>query len=281
MEYRSNKALVAFCWVWAALVTAYIGWSWLTFSGLYRWLAEFQIEKWGSYYTAMTGFVPWFILAGPAFSYAGKEARMRRALSPNAPEQVAAGERRTAKWMAIIGVVSILVGFGSYTLSQRVPDGSEPATPLDIAALETAPPPVAKVSIKGEIIPEISSAIAEKSDTIDINTGYVAFVPEGTDPKAPPRFFVQRGLGTTAEVGRVTQAFLPEQTGYLMKDGLPPIVLSDFEKRGIKIASPHYLLDPGSNARRDNYYIVAALGGFLGFILLLTAAVGAIRSRNK
>lgn len=274
-ERQSNRGLVVLCWIWTAVVTLYMAYSGLTYSGLYKWLADFQVEKWGQYYTAATGLVPWVLLAGPALSYAGKQERLKAA--KDGPADIAAKEKRTAKWMAIIGVVAALIGFASYTTSKGVPDGSEPASPLQIAALETADPPQTKVSIRGEIDPEVSSAIQEKSSNIDINTGYVGFRPDGSDPKAPIRFFIQRGLGNTAEVGRVTHAFLPEQEGYLIKDGLPPLVLSDFEKRGITIGSPHYLLDPGSNTRRDNYYIVAALGGFLGFICLLVAGVSALR----
>lgn len=278
-EQGGNKGLVILAWIWAAAVTGYMAYSGLTYTGLYKWLADFQVEKWGQYYTAMTGLVPWFLLAGPALSYAGKQERLKAAQA--GPAELAVKEKRVVKWVAIIGVICMVVGFASYSLSQRVPDGSEPATPLDIAALETTGPPETKVSIRGEIDPDISSAIQEKSNNIDINTGYIGFLPDGSDKKAPIRFFVQRGLGNSAEVARVSHAFLPEQEGYLIKDGLPPLVLSDFQKRGITIASPHYLLDPGSSTRRDNYYIVAALGGLIGFICVMVAAATAIRIARK
>lgn len=278
-ERQSNRGLLILAWAWAAAVTAYMAYSGLTYTGLYKWLADFQIGKWGQYYTAMTGLVPWFLLAGPALSYAGKQERIKAAQA--GPAAIADKEKRVAKWVAIIGMACIIVGFASYSLSQRVPDGSEPATPLDIAALDTAGPPETKISIRGEIDPDVSSAIQEKSSNIDINTGYVGFRPDGSDKKAPVRFFIQRGLGNSADAELVVQSFLPEQEGYLIKDGLPPLVLSDFEKRGITIASPHYLLNPGSNTRRDNYYIVAALGGFIGFVCLLVAAASAIRIARK
>ena len=64
--------------------------------------------------------------------------------------------------------------------------------------------------------------------------------------------------------------------GVLVENGLPADVVAAFERQGVPIAKPHYLMTTNSVGGRQNYYIVAALAGFTAFILFLLSAVQSV-----
>jgi len=163
-------------------------------------------------------------------------------------------------------------------LSQNVPDGSGPATPFDAATLGSASLPSGLVTIRGDVDPEASVALIETRSGSSRGVVYAGFHPEGEDAKAAPvRLFIERSTGSGTPT--VSQGFLPDQTGFLVENGLPDAALRDFEARGIRLGSPHYLLRTSRGARRDTYYVVAAVAGFLGFVCLLVAGIMAIKGR--
>ena len=65
----------------------------------------------------------------------------------------------------------------------------------------------------------------------------------------------------------------------LIRNGLPGPVGEAFRK-SIAVADPPIVLDLNPNAEFEMYWIGAIAGGFLGFGLLLTAAVMASRRRR-
>ena len=122
-----------------------------------------------------------------------------------------------------------------------------------------------------------SVAMVETRGVTTHNAVFAGFRPEGEKAKdAPIRLFIERSTGSGPIVD---QAFLPDQTGFLVENGLPDLALREFETRGIRLASPHYVLRTSAGARRDTYYIVAAVAGFLGFVCLLVAGIMAIQGR--
>ena len=281
MEGQSNRALLALCWVWVALVSAYLLWGLINEAGLYGWLADQQVRRWGSYSPKLTGLIPWLVLAGPALSYVGRHSRRRRALEEAAGDAAGPSRReaRVARWTALGGLVAMAAAAGVYAYSQTVPDGSEPAVPFDAATLGAGPVPEGRVQVRGTIDPEASTGITETINSSERTTFYVGFRPNGeTDKAAPLRLFVERGTGSGPPTA---QAFMPEQDGYLVRNGLPGLALRDLQAHGVRIAEPHYLLSHPSAGRRDNYYIVAALAGFAGFAMLLSAGIVFLRGRLR
>ena len=102
---------------------------------------------------------------------------------------------------------------------------------------------------------------------------YAGFRLEGEDKDAPLRLFVERNA-PAPEALTTLQAFLPEQTGYLVENGLPDEALAELRARGVEVASPHWVLKTGDLARREPFYIAAALGGFVGLVCLLVGFAG-------
>ena len=61
------------------------------------------------------------------------------------------------------------------------------------------------------------------------------------------------------------------QTGVLIANDLPGAVEALYGQEGIALAKPYYVLDLTPEGAREPFYIAAALGGFLGLILLFVA----------
>jgi hypothetical protein len=268
--------------LWVALVSGYWLWAAITFSGLYRWLAEWQSVQFGGYYERATAILPALLTAAPAIIHLQRRAAVAQAeMEADVGPAVAEGRRlkRQVKWSAIFGVVCMLVGASAFLLSLSVPDGSGPAAPFDAATLGSVPVPQGWVSIRGEVDPEASVSVVETRAINTRNAVYAGFHPDGESggKGAPIRLIVERATGGSAPT--VGQGFLPEQTGFLVENGLPEQALREFAARGIPLASPHYVLRTSPGAQRDNYYIVAALAGFFGFVCVLVAGMMAFQGR--
>ena len=65
------------CLGWIVLVSGWAVWEATHYSGLYRWLAEWQLTRFGRYALFWTAFGPVVLLAGPALSWMGKVGRRR------------------------------------------------------------------------------------------------------------------------------------------------------------------------------------------------------------
>lgn len=267
--------------LWVTLVAGYWFWAAISFSGLYSWLAEWQTAQFGGYYERATAILPALLMAAPALVYLRRRAEVAQAeaaaqLGPEVAE--ARRLRRSVRGTAAFGLVAILVGAGAYLLSLNVPDGSGPAVPFDAATLGSGPVPQDRVTIRGEVGSEASLALVETRGITTHNAVYAGFRPEGESAKdAPIRLFIERSTGSSEPT--IGQGFLPDQTGFLVENGLPYPALREFEARGIRLASPYYVLRTSAGARRDNYYVVAAVAGFLGFVCLLVAAMMAFQGR--
>lgn len=281
-ESTHKGLLLILSGLWIALVSGYMIWGVAYDAGLYRWLADLQVARTGGYYPKWTAILPALLLASPALWYLRRQADIARASQPAGPAAEAARMGRTARNLGIAGVLAGLIGFGAFVYSQGVPDGSEPAVPFDVAALGTgAPVPAHKIRISGEIDPQATTGVTETGGSADSSTLYAGFRPRGGGAKdAPFSLFIERRMGGAAEAATL-QGFMPDQDGYLVENGLPALALRDLEARGIRVASPHYVLRPGDDTRREPYYVAAAVGGLLGVVCLLVALIGVFQARRR
>jgi len=276
-EHRRTWLILS--WLWLAIVISYSVWGAITFSGLYRLVAELQIDRFGGYSEKWTAILPGMLLAAPALWYLRRQSAIAAAAVRGAgPTGEARQARRTGLVLGGIGLVSALVGVAAFLISQGQPDGSERAVPFDAATLGTAPAPAGRVLIHGTADPAVTTGTTE---TGRINTSavlYAGFRPDGAAKGGPIRLFIERDFGDSA-VAATGQFFLPEQTGYLVEDGLPALALHDLEARGIQVARPNYVLHDQRMSRREIYYVVAGLGGFFGLLFLAMAGGLAFRAR--
>ena len=75
MNASTHRLLLIASCLWLLAVGAYLTWSIVNFEGVYRWLAEWQMEHWGQYFRKATFALPFLILGLPAFAYLGRRAR--------------------------------------------------------------------------------------------------------------------------------------------------------------------------------------------------------------
>lgn len=279
MSGGRHKLFLALSYLWVVVVIGYLIWGAFEYTGLYRWLAEWQIEQWGGYYKKWTAALPGIVLCLPAIAYIGRHTRRRQAAEANDKAAQARTIGRTARWTMLIGVLLLLVGGGAFAISQTLPDGSEPAEPIDAARLAAGQAPATKVRIRGT--DDLAARLQVNRRGADERVVfYAGFRLEGDAKAAPLRLFIERNT-PGPEALTTLQAFLPEQTGYLVQDGLPDEAIADLRSRGIALASPHWVLKTGDLARREPYYIAAALGGFIGLVCLLVGFATWLQARRR
>ena len=276
---------------WMALVAGWAWWEYSHYAGLYRWLAEWQIAKWGGYEQVWTALVPAFILTIPSFRVLRERELLNQAslIAGDDPVPILS---RVRTGMLVCGVILTLVAGGAYFYSQTLPDPSDPPVTVDLARLGAAAPPTGSAIFAGAV-PDIDRALQleeafrSRSADIDHQTIYVPVVAEGVGKDAPVRFLIDRASYAFTDGGEAprTNIFLADHMqGVLVENGLPADVVAAFAKQGVTIASPHYLMTTNSVGGRQTYYIVAALGGFIAAILFLMAAIQSVsiaRARRR
>lgn len=278
MNAGSRRLLLILSWLWLLAVGGYMIWSTLEYEGIYRWLAEWQMEHWGQYYRKATAALPFFILGLPALAYLGHLSRARSQLAANGMAAQARSIGRNARITFGIGLVGIIVAGTAFWLALSLPDGSEEAVRFDLARLGNGPVPETRVRIEGRLDPDASTGEA-RGGVEDTVTYYAAF-RAGVEAKgAPVRLFIERA--TRPEDRNTMQGFMPEQTGYLVENGVPERALAELRQRGVAVASPHYLLKTRAGSLRDPYYITAALSGFIGLICLVVGIAGFLQARRR
>ena len=274
-----HRIFLALSWLWVAVVIGYVAWGAVNDSGLYRWLAEWQIAQWGGYYRKWTAVLPGVLLASPALAYIGYRTRLRQAAEASSPAAQARTIGRTGRTFMLVGLLGILIGGGAFAISRTLPDGSERAEPFDAVRLGSGPAPSPRVRIRGMDDPAARTQVVRRG-VDDRVTFYAGFRLEGEAKDAPLRLFVERST-PGQEALTTLQAFLPEQTGYLVENGVPAEALDALRARGIRVASPLWLLQTASLARREPYYIAAAVGGFVGLVFLLVGFATSLQGRRR
>ncbi len=274
-----QKFFSALSFLWMVVVIGYMIWGAFTYSGLYRWLAELQLAQWGGYYPKWTAALPAILLTLPAIAWLGCRHRLRKAAEAGNPAAQARTMGRTARWAMLIGVLLLLAGGGAFAISQTLPDGSEPPEPVDGARLVSGQAPAAKVRIRGTDDPATRVRYLQRGADERL-VFYAGFRLDGEDKDAPFRLFIERNA-PGPEALTTLQAFLPEQNGYLVENGLPEGALAELRARNIAVASPHWLMKTGDLARREPYYITAAVAGFTGLVCLGVGFAGFLQARRR
>jgi hypothetical protein len=218
------------------------------------------------------------ILAAPALWYIGRRARADRAAARADPPAEVPRLKRARSLFGCVGAAGMAIAAASWLAAQYVPDGSERAVNFDASALPAAPAPKWKVRIRGEAVPGAGASLTSAGFVSEASV-YAGFRPAHTPAGAPVHLFIERRFGDVRDAA-TGQFFLPEQDGYLIRNGRPGAVLADLRRRGIVVATPHYVLRTSATARRDPYYIAAGLGGFFGLMFLAFAAAVSVRARR-
>jgi hypothetical protein len=262
---RGRTLWLTLSWLWLAVLLVYLVWGGIAQAGLYYWVGTLEVDRFGSYDPKLTGIVPGLLLAVPSLVYLGREARRRRRAPPD-PAAAARTLRLAAFVLIGLGVAALAGAVAFYVAAQGLPDGAGRAMPFDATALGSGPAPAWKVRIAGAIDARAEASVSESSRFSSATTTYSGFRPDGeADKNAPLRLFVEHRVRD--ESGPAVLYLGNEERGYLVENGLPPLIFYALERQGVRIASPHYLLRTGSGVSRDPYYVGAALGALFGCLL--------------
>lgn len=254
------------------LLCAYWG---LTYSGLYRLLAELQLSLFGAYMMVLTGAFTLLVCILPgamivqllgayyeANADIGSLPQQHRSLDlsaqlNNAPRRIVALIAGAA--LALFGVYQLVVGALA---------GEELTIPLATLA-RGDDPPSSWVRVEGAYL-RMDEAISFDDDRRER-----IFVPVDTgSPRAA--LFVE--LSTYERDGNTIELFSGTLPGMLYEDGLPGLVREEFARRGA-LADRYWLLDyrdsPASHFGMGSIFIAVGLA-----MMLMTALVWVIMRRR-
>ena len=254
------------------LVCLYWG---LTYSGLYRLLAELQLSIFGAYMMVLTGAFTLVLCILPsalavqllgayyeANADIGARPRVQQSIDPSA--LINQAPRRVVAMMA----GAALALFGVYQLVVGALAGEETTIPLSMLA-RGEDPPSSWVRVEGAFL-RLDEAI-----TFDDDRRERIFVPVDTgSPRAA--LFVE--LSSYERDGNSIELMSGTLPGMLYEDGLPGLVREEFTRRGA-LADRYWLLDyrdtPSSHFGMGSIFIVVGLS-----MMFLTALVWVIMRRR-
>lgn len=207
-----------------------LGWQAIQFSGLFRWLAEWQIEHWGQYRTNLTLLIVGFTLSGPALHWLGVNERSRQKqealLGDPAAKTVRA--RTFSLWMTAIASGIALFAF------LRLQDFPSPkATPAEInlATLGTTEPPLGNAILIGTVNTQWSITTKHTTRYHQRQTTYFSIQAKDVS-NAPIRFLVDRSIQTYSPQTSTPLHFFPTDRlpGTLLRNGLPALHAQNLRK---------------------------------------------------
>lgn len=269
---------VRIAWAWLALLAAAAIWARAAGQGPIAWIETWYSVSTGSLLSANI-LILLLVLALPSvWVLFGVPA-------PSDPARQRALARRWAVGLfAAAGACLALATFGGVRAAM-LPDGSEAAVPLTAERLARGDAPTQRVAIEG-IATGDQAGFDQPLKNNSRHWRYRGFRPggEAMAGNAPVALFVEESLNGAPD----PPAFLSPETveGYLIQGGLPDYARAVLERRGVRIAEPHYLLRDGEAGLRDDYYSLVLLGlifaAIFGVIatLALLAAKGALPIRR-
>jgi uncharacterized membrane protein len=272
------------CWLWIAATAAYFGWEYTNFTGLYRWLADQQIAVFGKYALHLTALLPFLVVSAPAFSIIAAQHRRRRQSGAAGAAGISEYEkaRSSARILFLLAPVCFAIALGAFLVGQgeTVPDG-DPVR-LDLSISGDATPPSGRVTLVGDVLVDKGlTTLTTGRFGQTVENFYAPVIGRGRRSDAAPfHFFVKRSTSRSTGDAPLRQMFLGQETGILIRDGLPSDVEAMLVRAGAKPAEPYWLLTNAS-ARSDTYYAVAGVSGVIGTILLLGSAAGLVRARIR
>ena len=270
----------------AAMVlwAAYVLHSEVSGQGIVGWVTDLAVQQLGSASTNLCllaamaiGVIPIgivFRLAARAFGVT--LVPQRGTLPGGTPGQI----RRRAVFG---GIAILLAAAGLIAIVLPRPDSS-PAVPFDLDAAATAAPPEGpRVAVMGTPQPDLAAGYRETSSGSSSSTihRYIPLTAKAWTPGTPVRFFLAEiehddgrrdGIAMIPAPGR-----RPHYEGHLRRNAMPTIARGAFERNGVRIAEPYWVI---GNDSEEVIAMVMLIGG-LGFALGLASIIVGLRAARQ
>jgi hypothetical protein len=316
MSKKLNQ-LKAIYWTYLAIAGGYLIYGYVTKSGLYALLIDAQLRWFGKAQVEVAIFVPFIVLllpVAPLASYVRKKERSEQLRDPNAAAAIAAGltgpaaspEKRSYwVWIGAFGLAPFLISLVAYFYVTAVDasDQKQPIYHMDLAASSDLPAPDAKfIEIAGVLQQDSDYKITEES-AMKSTHRYAPLTDAAWTADRPVKFFLylksegDKGI-SIGHFDKKTGRFdvMPPRGPYnstfggqLSQNNLPGYVKSAFERRGIKLADPYYVLDwqgdleghVSSKYNSQMYYMIPVLGGFFSMVVLAGGGIAFLNRKRQ
>jgi hypothetical protein len=272
--------------LWLIGSVGYIGYAGITYSGLYRWAAEWEMAQFGSYEIEGTVIGLFFALvAAPAglLALLGK-AFGRPAVGAAVTDAPAAKRQVSGRTLALIGLAAIPVAAGSAWLGYH--KSQQPVAFEAVNLADGRTPQSTHVEMTGVAQTGLIVLWEEEINGNKTTTTYLPLTAPDWRDGQPITYFLRPAVNAIAGpdgyhmIAPTTASFQLTQTGVLFRNDLPGAVRAEYEKNGYTLASPAYVLDTKDDVELDIYWEVAAGAGITALVLLLSAALVPIAQRR-
>lgn len=236
--------------IWFVVVSIFLLWQKLTYSGIFAFAAGWQFWAFGAYRPALTYLVLVLILATPLLLLPrSRETRSARAsASPQSrADRAIDATTRTANTLVGAAIATALAALVIAVSTLFLPRATGPVSQVVISD-DGGPPPLGPVSLKGQILYGKTSVFNEDFVSIRRSNRFAPMVADGVDPTIL-HYFVE--LPTDVAVGDVeAQA---SRQGILRKGGLPGELFWLYRYAGFQVDPNYYVLfsSPESMRRGD------------------------------
>jgi hypothetical protein len=270
-------------WIGFAAATAYAGYSWYTYSGLYRLIAEWQLETFGSFSLKLT-------LLGVILALIVPVAILGRLLGGpnlmNKPDGLAQTQS-SPRLTALLGLLLLAAGAGAGWLGYQKSQETIAYESIDLAAGQL--PSTQHVVLTGIARTEYLMQYETKSSGSSTIHTYFPLTSSSWRRGEPFVYFLKtnataylpEGGGRMFAFSRTTPPFkMTTQKALLVRNGLPGPVGESYRKNNIAMADPPIVLDVSPGADYETYIIAAIACALGGFFTLFASAMMAIRRRR-
>jgi hypothetical protein len=246
-------------------------WWWFTYSGPYRWLAEWQIRKWGMFYQAMT----FLVVAGVPVVLAALLIHLGCWLTgfhfdPQRTQESAErwrtwhAERRYRIGLLCVGLVVVVLGGHGYYVGKTAGALSR----MNVAELEKdLPPSSGWLELRGNLLHDRAAhwKIEDKNRT----EVYVPLVSDAWEPGQPVAVII------LARDKRAEDRLFENDTapvdGLVEPLGLPGHVRTTLEDNGVRLVDNPILIEYRANPEVQT--LLGTVGLALGGAMMLISAL--------
>jgi len=270
-------------WTCFAVAIAYAGYSWYSYSGLYRLLAEWQIDTFGSFSLKLT-------LLGVIVALVVPIAIVGHLLGGpnvvNTPD-VLARAQSSPGLMALLGL--LLFGAGAVAGGLGYQKSQETIAYESVDLTTGQLPSTQHVVLTGIVQTEYLMQYETKRSGSSTTNSYLPLTSSSWRHGEPLVYFLKtnataympEGGGRTFAFSRTTPPFkMTTQKALLVRNGLPGPVGEAYRKNNIAMSDPPIMLDVSPDADYEAY-IIAAIACALGSLIALFASARmAVRRRR-
>jgi hypothetical protein len=269
---KTRLLLTRLCLGWIVFVPLMTVWQVVEYTGLYRWLCEWQLSGRGEYEGALTAIIPAVLLIAPALAFLMHQERAKPAVATRSLDPAAA-RAVVVHVMAVTGLISAAIGAGAWLWSRHLPDRSDPPVRVDIARLGDAAPPLGSAILIGDVdFGRAVSKVASGKSPETVRTFYMPVVEAGSIGK-PVRFFIDERTQVAGSNPSPPGFPGDRLRGILVEGGLPGDMARMLVRRNVTIAEPYYLLMTSRDGVRLDYYVVTGLSGLIAMISFVVLTV--------